>query len=297
MAIGDVIKKLRRERDITQEQLADMLGITSRAVSQWECGRASPDISQLPILSNIFGVSADILLEIDITQKEKRIDEILKEAESHWSKGYNNEGAKILREGLKEFPNSYKIMFNLMSCMWRVRDEPENADKYDEMTAEVISLGEKILAECTDTDLRYSALQLLCYTYPDVGEEEKALQLANKLPSYINKEIMLISIYRGTKKFNLKREMFLMLINDLYIECLKKASEHLIINDTTYDPDSEYTCLLLRGREIGGISHNIDCNDTMYQLNEMDDAVFDPIRESDEFIAIENELKKYAKKH
>ena len=38
MAIGYVIKKLRRERDITQEQLADMLGITSRAVSQWECG-------------------------------------------------------------------------------------------------------------------------------------------------------------------------------------------------------------------------------------------------------------------
>lgn len=365
MAIGYVIKKLRRERDITQEQLADMLGITSRAVSQWECGRASPDISQLPILSNIFGVSADVLLEIDVTQKEKRIDEILKEAESHWSKGYNSDGAKILREGLKEFPNSYKIMFNLMSCLWRVRDEPENAEKRDEMTAEVISIGEKILSECTDTNLRYSAVQLLCYTYPGAGEEEKAIRLANELPD-LTKSDMLVSIYRGTKMFDLKRDMLHSFISDLYlklhfyntaldggsmaftteeeieifkkyfaimeilfedgnygffrqeigwsyislaklymkvngqdkaIECLKTASEQLIINDTTYDPDSEYTCLLLRGKKFGRVLHNIDHNDTMYQLGEMEDSVFDPIRESAEFISIENELKKYAKKH
>lgn len=365
MAIGDVIKKLRRERDITQEQLADMLGITSRAVSQWECGRASPDISQLPILSNIFGVSADVLLEIDVTQKEKRIDEILEEAENYWSKGYNSDGARILREGLREFPNSYKIMFYLMSCMWRVRDEPENAEKYDEMTAEVISLGEKILAECTDTNLRYSAVQLLCYTYPDAGEEDKAISLANELPN-LTKSEMLVSIYRGTKKFDLSRDMLHAYLSDLYnnliyyntalddgsmaftteevieihkkyfgimeiffedgnygffrqeigwayislaklymkvngqdkaIECLKTASEQLIINDTTYDPDSVYTCLLLRGKKFGGVLHNIDHNDTMYQLGEMEEAVFDPIRESEEFISIENELKKYAKKH
>lgn len=365
MAIGDVIKKLRRERDITQEQLADMLGITSRAVSQWECGRASPDISQLPILSNIFGVSADVLLEIDVTQKEKRIDEILKEARNHWREGYYSDGAKILREGLREFPNSYKIMKDLMFCLWHVLGEPENADKRDNMTSEVISIGEKILAECTDTNLRYSAIQLLCYTYPNVGEEEKAIQLANELP-HMTKDKMLVSIYRGTKKFEFKRYMLVAYINDSYakliyhnntlddgsmaftpeeeieihkkyfstmeiffedgnygffrqkigwayislaklymkvdkqdkaIECLKKASEQLIINDTTYNPDSEYTCLLLRGVKFGGVMHNIDCNDTMYQLRQMEDAVFDPIRGSAEFISIENELKKYAKKH
>lgn len=37
MSIGTTIKRLRREKDITQEQLAEYLGITSRAISQWEC--------------------------------------------------------------------------------------------------------------------------------------------------------------------------------------------------------------------------------------------------------------------
>ncbi|MBR2447915.1 MAG: helix-turn-helix transcriptional regulator, partial [Clostridia bacterium] len=48
MQIGLKIKKLRKENDITQEQLAEYLSISSRAVSQWECGKTMPDISQLP---------------------------------------------------------------------------------------------------------------------------------------------------------------------------------------------------------------------------------------------------------
>ena len=47
MSIGSTIKKLRRERDMTQEQLAEYLGITANAVSQWECDRTAPDISQV----------------------------------------------------------------------------------------------------------------------------------------------------------------------------------------------------------------------------------------------------------
>ena len=48
MSIGSTIKRLRRQRNITQEQLAEYLGITSRAVSQWECDRTAPDLSQIP---------------------------------------------------------------------------------------------------------------------------------------------------------------------------------------------------------------------------------------------------------
>ena len=53
MTIGMTIRQLRQEQDITQEQLADALGITSLAVSQWECDRTAPDISQLPALANL----------------------------------------------------------------------------------------------------------------------------------------------------------------------------------------------------------------------------------------------------
>lgn len=61
MSIGATIKQLRIARKSTQEELASHLGITSKAVSQCECDRTSPDISQIPALCNFFQISADQL--------------------------------------------------------------------------------------------------------------------------------------------------------------------------------------------------------------------------------------------
>ena len=80
MSVGTTIKKLRRERDMTQEQLAEYLGITANAVSQWECDKTSPDISQLPILANLFEVTTDFLLGVNVSNKQAAIDQICKEA-------------------------------------------------------------------------------------------------------------------------------------------------------------------------------------------------------------------------
>ena len=66
MTVGENIKKLRRERNITQEALAEYLRISSQAVSQWECGKTPPNIAQIPLLAYIFGVSADDISRIDI---------------------------------------------------------------------------------------------------------------------------------------------------------------------------------------------------------------------------------------
>ena len=367
MSIGSTIKRLRREKDITQEQLAEYLGITSRAVSQWECERAAPDISQISILCNIFGVSADSLLGIDIEQKEKRINELLAEAKKHWELGYNSEGEAILRAAHKEYPNNYKIMYDLMSCIWKSRNEPERADEYDTLTQEVISFGEAIIAGCTDIEIRNSAIQLLCYTYPEVDQSEKAIELANQMPDRnLTRENLLSSIYAGTKRFEINREELFDDINSLFlkmiygntpldtgekpfsneemidihnkflaimdiffedgnfgfyrqtvgwtniylaklymysgktkeaIECLRIAKQHSIFADTQYDPETTYTCLLFRGKTFGGISHNITQNDCLHQLEEMNDEIFDSVRETSAFKEIIDELSRFSKYH
>ena len=71
MSIGETIKKLRTAKKLTQEELASLLGITSKAVSQWECNRTSPDISQIPALCNFFQISADQLLNINLPKSEE----------------------------------------------------------------------------------------------------------------------------------------------------------------------------------------------------------------------------------
>ncbi|MBQ8741053.1 MAG: helix-turn-helix transcriptional regulator [Clostridia bacterium] len=364
MQIGFIIKNLRKEKDITQEQLAEYLGISSRAISQWETGKTMPDISQLPILANLFEVTTDYLLGVNINEKDKKVNDIVETAQKHWSRGLNDKGAEILREGLKSYPDNPKIMLDLMSCLWRVRNFPENKENRDALTQEVIDLGEKILETCTDTEIRNSATQLLCFIYPDTNHIDKATKLANTMPNrYVTREQLLKRIYKGTKRFELVRDDLCALISDLChdmlyncaplddgnrpytakervaihkkyldimniffedgnygffremfalanlntafccisvddctqaISYLNTAKEQAIIYDTKYNPDDEYTCILLNGMKFGGVLRNTNKNVCKRLVEEMQDSAFDKIRNNDDFISILNELKKYA---
>ena len=60
--IGKRIAELRRKKDMTQFELADRLGISYQAVSNWERGNSMPDIAKLPELAEIFGVTVDEIL-------------------------------------------------------------------------------------------------------------------------------------------------------------------------------------------------------------------------------------------
>ena len=75
--ISDNIRRLRKEKNMTQETLASILSITSQSVSKWERGDGYPDITMLPALANSLGVSVDVLLGNDKIITEERIQNIL----------------------------------------------------------------------------------------------------------------------------------------------------------------------------------------------------------------------------
>ena len=85
--IGANIARLRREHNMKQDELAEMLDVTPQAVSKWENGASMPDIALLPKLANIFGVTIDDLFGADRTpepdvqmvppEKRKSFDEMI----------------------------------------------------------------------------------------------------------------------------------------------------------------------------------------------------------------------------
>ena len=175
MSIGTTIKKLRRDRNITQEQLAEMLGVSTNAVSQWECDKTVPDISHIPILANIFEVSADILLEIDITKSKKQfeINEFTaKYAELH-SQGKTEERLNLSRAMQKKYPNDETVRYYLM----RVLQNGYANENFDE----IVALGEQLL-NSTNMQFRMGTIQCLCYMYLNHGNKEKALRYADMIP-------------------------------------------------------------------------------------------------------------------
>ena len=77
MEIGNQIKAFRLRRGVTQEALAQHLGVTAQAVSKWERGAATPDIGMLPDISAYFGVTIDELFAISDDTRMERIQNML----------------------------------------------------------------------------------------------------------------------------------------------------------------------------------------------------------------------------
>ena len=191
--IGEKIKNLRKKSNVTQEKFAEYLGITFQAVSRWESGICYPDLEILPAIANYFNVTTDELLGVDIMNKKERIEEIQTQLRENFSKGLIDNNIEILRNAVNEFPNDYDLLGNLAFYLGKKTDTRKEA----------ISINERILADCADDHIRYGVMQKLAYDYHSIGEKDKAVKIANMLPSTpVTCDMLLRHIYDGEEKIN-----------------------------------------------------------------------------------------------
>ena len=106
--LGSVIKRLRNEQGVTQDALAEYLGISYQAVSKWETGTTLPDITLLPKLAVFFGIRIDELFSVDHEDELERIDGML-QRETMTDQNYAY--AKRILDGiLRESPKNVEVM-------------------------------------------------------------------------------------------------------------------------------------------------------------------------------------------
>lgn len=168
--VGERIRKFRRERDITQDELAQAVGITSQSVSKWERGDGYPDIELLPPLARFFGVTVDELLGNDRT--DEIIDGYMKKSNTYRTNGDRAADLELWEKAYAEFPDDLRVIEMLAVSLG-------NGKNPDEDNKRVVSLCEQILGRSTNQPQRELAIQMLCYTYADMGELEKSLHYAD----------------------------------------------------------------------------------------------------------------------
>ena len=174
--LNEQLKKLRKEKGNTQEELAMHLGITTQAVSKWEREEGYPDITLLPAIASYYNVSVDDLLGVGEIEKKKKLDEYRDKGLILHRAGRSTERVALWREAKKEFPNDLSVIDELMYAL-QSEDRYGNAD-------EIIEYGEKILKESTDNYLRGGAIQSLCITYNLKGDKDNAIKYANMANIY-----------------------------------------------------------------------------------------------------------------
>ena len=171
---SDNFRALRKQRNLTQEQIAEMLGVSCQAVSKWETSSSYPDISLLPIIADYFGVSVDYLIGHDTSKQFEEIHCTCVVADKLFEEGRFADAVPILREMLIKHPGNEKLMYKLA---WALSGTMDNFD-------EMIQLYKKILEISTDTEMRSKVSRDLMYRYSGKKETDKALAYAKDLPTF-----------------------------------------------------------------------------------------------------------------
>ncbi len=178
ITIGENIRHYRKELCLTQEQLAEAMGVTVGAVSKWESGLSNPDIGMIPELADLFEISVDVLFGYQLNCRtmelaaekirnlriSKRIQEGIAEAE----------------KALQRYPNSFDVVYQ-SADLFQLAGVERNDKSALHKALELYGRACGLISQNTDEGISELSLQInIGQVYVALGEIEPALDTLKK---------------------------------------------------------------------------------------------------------------------
>ena len=213
--LGEKIKSLRKQKNISQEVFANYLGVSFQAVSKWENGNTMPDVTMIPAIASFFGVSTDELFDFNLYEIEKNVEAIVDEYSKYWDKD-KDKCEQILREGLKKYPGNDI----LLDCLTDVLCELGRND-------EVIAIGKSLVESTKHDDLRFDAYRSMAEAYKAKGEYQLVKDAIEHIPEiYFTKLGVAAHLLEGEEMYEAAQKQKNLSADDL-IDMLIVAGKHL----------------------------------------------------------------------
>ncbi len=213
--LANNIKKYRKQKDMTQEALAECLGVSPQAVSRWENNTTYPDVELIPVLAHLFEISTDELFDYNLYEIEQRISAIVDE----YSKYYDTDLAKaekILRDGLEQYPGND----TLLNCLIGTIPVPERSE-------EVISLCKQLVETTRYDDVKYDAWRILAEAYCSIDNYELAREAVEKIPEiYFSKLSVEASLLKDAESGEAARKQKWLSFEDLLCMMDRISRDH-----------------------------------------------------------------------
>jgi len=183
---SEKFKTLRKSKDLTQEQIADIIHVSPQAVSRWETGATSPDITMLPHIAIFFNVTVDALLGTETILGEEKAAAYVKDIRNLLNSGKLFEAIDMARKATKEYPLSTSLHYHLVqalstACNEQTPDFEENTQKFKD---EIIAISERIINLSDYKSSLGHRVQLL-RQYAKWGMKDEAKKVLNTLPTEI----------------------------------------------------------------------------------------------------------------
>ena len=203
MNIGATIVNLRREKGVTQEQLARAVGVSKPAVSKWETGQSCPDIQLLAPIARYFGVTIDALLSFTRALPREEADRLVKEIPGIFERGGFRAGMERCAALVREYPDSQYLKLKVAglytTCVLHFREEDRTEENLARFREYALELLEEILS---GGESRYwvQAKGIAACCYMQSGDYDRAEAYLRELPvPEIDPDSLLpaLCLYRG----------------------------------------------------------------------------------------------------
>ena len=207
--IGLTIKNLRKQNNLTQEDLAEKLGVSIQTVSRWETGTNYPDISMLPDIARIFKTTIDILLGFDKKLTDEGWKDIYRQIQEYNKIGKNVECHKYLKEKLLEYPESTTLQLWYANLC--------NMIPSKDYLIEAIEIFEKVKLTTIDEGERHQAINGLFNSYHRLKNNEKMREIYEKhLKNYLGKDYYKMYFLEGNEKVEYMQQRMIECNQDLW---------------------------------------------------------------------------------
>lgn len=197
------IIQLRRKRGMTQEQLADFLGVTKASVSKWETKQSLPDILMLPKLAAFFDVTIDQLMGYEPQLSSEQIQRIYGELAQDFAVHEQfEETMERSRQMARQYYNCYPFLFYIGSLWMNHYMLAGSKAQQTEILEDTAALFERITCECREVGLCSDALLMRAAVFLLLGRAEEVVEtLEETLNPYrltMQSEGLLIQAYQMT---------------------------------------------------------------------------------------------------
>lgn len=207
MKINDIIKEKRTKQGLTQEQIANYLGVSTPAVNKWEKGISYPDITLLPALARILRIDLNTLLSFKEDLSEQEIGNFANELSTTIrTKGFHLAFEKAM-DKIQEYPTCDKLIFTIAAVlqggiyMFGV----ENKEFYEE---HIEKLYERV-SNGNDIEVRNQAMPMLINKYLERKKFEKAQTCIDNFPNVIyDKKLLQGNLYIQSGQLHKAAELF-----------------------------------------------------------------------------------------
>lgn len=224
LKIGEVIKKLRKDKGMTQEDLAQYVGVSTPAISKWESGTTYPDITILPILANLFEVSIDNLLNYKAELEDSEIIKIVKECEAYIINSDIDGYLDIHKKYIRKYPSNYKLHYGLVGLHVMAYANITDENVRENLVEDSIKILENSVKNTKDMKIKEASLTLISSQYLLKNQADKAEEAIKKIyKPTCNPNMVLPIIYTEQGKVEQARKLMQENLQTALIEAMGAA--------------------------------------------------------------------------